>query len=226
MTAARKHAFDMMMALSSEDRLRVQQALFRANKAEFRTLLRKNQPTILRVERQQREENEFLGPCHARPGTAEARMMRTALGNNTQTGYFSMPKNATGAVVIDCLGRSAYSFDVKSSVLHYNTTLNTDIKRTFPTDSLFCDLEQGKELMLFEKRRYNQVEKVGWLRRDGEAFVDVRVYHCLQDLQDAYPGKARKSLMKAVGCKQFTYKMRMMIDPAANSNLRSQMHGQ
>ena len=226
MTAARKHAFDVMMALSSEDRLRVQQALICTNTAEFRTLLRKNQPKILRLERQLREENDFIGPCRARPGTDEARMMRTALGNNTQTSYFSMPKNETGAVVIDCLGSSAYRFDVKASVLHFHGRLNTKSDRTLPTDSLYRDLEQGKELMLFEKRRYNQVEKVGWLRRDGDSFMDVHVYHSLQELQEMYPGKAHKSLLNAIGCKQYTYRMKMTIDPAANAHLCSEMHGQ
>ena len=59
----RKRAYDTMMALDREDRLAVQQSLADANKREFRTLLRQNQPAVLRVEWKQREAKRFREPC-------------------------------------------------------------------------------------------------------------------------------------------------------------------
>lgn len=228
----RKRAYDTMMALTRKDRLAVQQALADDNTSEFRTLIRKNQPAVLRVERRQREVKRFRGPCAAIPGTPEARMMRTALGNNTQTGYFPMPKDAddtgaigTGAVVIDGLSDRTYTFDATTDLLHFLAPLNMDPTKTAPTGPLFADLAEDKTLMLFEKRKHNEVDKVGKLVRDGESFVDTDTYSTLEAMQAKYPGKNRGSLQQALQCPQFTYRMRMTIAPEANSELWARVGG-
>ena len=223
----RKRAYDTMMALTREDRLAVQQALADDNKREFRTLLRQNPGAASRVERQERKKGRFRAPCAAVPGEPEARMMRTRLGNNTQKAYFPMPNDAdgTGAVVIDGLSDRTYTFDATTDVLHFLAPLNKDPTKTAPTGPLFADLAEDKTLMLFEKRKHNEVEKVGTLVRDGEAFVDTDTYTTLEAMQAKYPGKDRGALLLALQCPQFTYRMRMTIAPKANSELWARVGG-
>ena len=145
--------------------------------------------------------------------------MRTALGNNTQTGYFSMPNHNTGVVVIDPLGDRKYTFSAKDNVLHFLALLNKDPAKKTPSGRLYEDLNDGKQLIVCEKRLHNQVEKIGTLVRDGECFVDTHTYSTMDDIKKKYPGKDHSSLQSALTCLQFTYRMRMKIAPGANSEL-------
>ena len=98
MSTATKRTID---ALTDDERLDVFAHVFKKHKGVAGKALRLHQSFVNAISRQLRDEKCFDGPLQAKPGTEEALMLRTELGNNTQESVFYFPKHHEGIFVVN-----------------------------------------------------------------------------------------------------------------------------
>ena len=211
--------------LTDDERLDVLAHVFKKYKGVTGEALRLHQPLVNTVSRQLRDEKRFDGPLQATPGTEEALMLRTELGNNTQESFFYYPEHQQGILVVNTKAK-VYAFQVNhlTQVLTFLAPMNKDSSQTTPACKLFDALQNGSPLRLFESRAGNKVEVVGTVTPDTSTGAFWDVFHPTDDeLKTLYPGKAAHLLAKASGCAQFKFRLKMAIAPEANSELRRLM---
>lgn len=211
--------------LTDDERLDVLAHVFKKYKGVAGEALRLHQPLVNTISRQLRDEKRFDGPLQAKPGTEEALMLRTDLGNNTQESFFYYPNCQQGILVVNTKAK-VYAFQVNhlTQVLTFLAPMNKDSSQTTPACKLFDALQNGCPLRLFESRTGNKVEVVGTVTSDTSTTAFWDVFHPTDDeLKTLYPGKAAHLLAKASGCAQFKFRLKMAIAPEANSELRRLM---
>ena len=219
MSTAAKRTID---TLTDDERLDVLAHVFKKHKDVAGEALRLHQPLVNAIGRQLRDEKRFDGPLQAEPGTEEALMLRTDLGNNTQESFFYYSEYQQGILVVNTKAK-VYAFQVNhlTQVLTFLAPMNKDSSQTTPACKLFDALQNGCPLRLFESRTGNKVEVVGTVTPDTSTTAFWDVFHPTDDeLKALYPGKVAHLLAKASGCAQFKFRLKMVIAPEANSELR------
>jgi len=225
MSTATKRTIDALSSLTDDERLDVLTHVFKKHKDVAGEALRLHQPLVNTVSRQLRDEKRFDGPLQAKPGTEEALILRTELGNNIQESFFYYPEYKQGILVVNTKAKMyAFRVDAETQVLTFLAPMNKDKTQTLPSCKLFDALRNGCPLRLFESRAGNKVEVVGTVTPDTStgAFWDI-FYPTDDELKTLYPGKAAHLLAKASGCAQFKFRLKMDIAPEANSELRRLM---
>ena len=222
MSTAAKRTID---TLTDDERLDILAHVFKKYKGVAGEALRLHQPLVNTISRQLRDEKRFDGPLQATPGTEEALMLRTDLGNFIQESFFYYPDYQQGILVVNTKAK-VYAFQVNhlTQVLTFLAPMNKDSSQTTPVCKLFDALQNGCPIRLFESRMGNKVEVVGTVTPDTSTTAFWDVFHPTDDeLKTLYPGKAAHLLSKASGCAQFKFRLKMAIAPEANSELRRLM---
>ena len=225
MSTATKRTINSLSSLTDDERLDVLAHVFKKHKDVAGEALRLHQPLVNTINRQLRDEKRFDGPLQATPGTEEALMLRTDLGNNTQESFFYYPEYQQGILVVNTKAKMyAFRVDAETQVLTFLAPMNKDSTQTLPSCKLFDALRTGCPIRLFESRAGNKVEVVGTVTPDTSITAFWDVFHPTDDeLKALYPGKAAHLLAKANGCAQFKFRLKMTIAPEANSELRRLM---
>ena len=227
MSTATKRTIDALSSLTDDERLNVLAHVFKKHKGVAGEALRLHQPLVNAIGRQLRDDKRFDGPLQAKPGTEEAVMLRTELGNNTQESLFYYREHQRGILVVNTKAKMyAFRVDAETQVLTFLAPMNKDSTQTTPSCKLFDALRSGCPLRLFESRAGNKVEVVGTVTSDTSTGAFWDVFHPTDDeLKTLYPGKVKKPhlLAKASGCAQFKFRLKMAIAPEANSELRRLM---
>ena len=225
MSTATKRTINSLSSLTDDERLDVLAHVFKKHKDVAGEALRLHQPLVNTISRQLRDEKRFDGPLQAKPGTEDALMLRTDLGNNTQESFFYYPEYQQGILVVNTKAKMyAFRVDAETQVLTFLAPMNKDSTQTLPSCKLFDALRTGCPIRLFESRAGNKVEVVGTVTPDTSITAFWDVFHPTDDeLKALYPGKAAHLLAKASGCAQFKFRLKMTIAPEANSELRRLM---
>ena len=225
MSTATKRTIDALTTLTDDERLDVLAHVFKKHKDVAGEALRLHQPLVNTISRQLRDEKRFDGVLQVEPGTEEALMLRTDLGNNTQESFFYYPDYRRGILVVNTRAKMyAFRVDAETQVLTFLAPMNKDTTQTLPSCKLFDALRTGCPIRLFESRAGNKVEVVGTVTPDTSTGAFWDVFQPTDDeLKTLYPGKAAHLLAKASGCAQFKFRLKMTIAPEANSELRRLM---
>jgi hypothetical protein len=105
MSTATKRTIDALSALTDGECLDVLTHAIKHRKGVAGEALRLHQPLVNAIGRQLRDEKCFDGPLQAKPGTEEALMLRTELGNNTQESLFYYREHQRGILVVNTKGQ-------------------------------------------------------------------------------------------------------------------------